>query len=227
MLRLKLGNLFDELAQIIPDGLTIVEAGAFCGNDTVHMAKAWPGSTIYAFEPIIDLFAQLMANTTGYEQIIPIRAALADRIGNATFWPSEDPTKPGKHAQAGSLLKPKERLSWSEIKFNEPFNIETTTLNNWAEEEKIEQIDFLWLDLQGYELPVLQGASKLLDRISFIYMEVHFVEAYAGQKLYPEVVAWLEKHNFEVIGKDFDDTKSWFFGNILCRRKCAINKLSD
>lgn len=217
MKRLKKRNLYHELAEFIPDNITIVEGGAFHGNDTTQMARAWPNSTIYSFEPIPELFAQLTENTNRYPNIHPINRALAETNGTATFWPSENPKKPGLHAQAGSLLKPKERLTRSKIKFNDPIEVETISLDSWAKQTGIERIDFLWLDLQGYELPVLQGAKGLLPHISYIYTEVNFIEAYEGQKTYPEVAAWLADHNFEIIGKDFDDTETWFFGNILCK----------
>ncbi len=84
-------------------------------------------------------------------------------------------------SQAGSLLQPKERLKWSNIMFNEPIQIDTITLATWAEQQHIEPIDFLWLDLQGYELPVMQASKELIKHIPLIYTEVHFVEAYTGQ----------------------------------------------
>ena len=218
MLRLKKRNLFHELRDIIPDNITIVEGGAFHGHDTVQMARTWPNSIIYSFEPIPELFAKGAEQTKQYTNIHPINLALAEKEGTALFWPSENPDKPGKHSQAGSLLKPKERLKHSKIRFNDPITIETTSLDTWAKSNHITHVDFLWLDLQGYELPVLQGAENLLKNVQYIYTEVNFIEAYEGQKRYPEIVAWLEAHGFEVIGKDFDDIDDWFFGNILCKK---------
>ena len=217
MLRLKKRNLYHELAEIIPDNITIVEGGAFHGHDTVQIARAFPNSKIYSFEPIPELFAHVVETTQGYPNIHPINLALGEKDGTATFWPSENPKKPGKHSQAGSLLKPKERLQHSPIRFNEPITINAISLDTWAKQNKIDRIDFLWLDLQGYESAVLEGAKHLLPEISYIYTEVNFIEAYEGLKQYPEVVSWLAEHNFEIIGKDFDDTQTSFFGNILCR----------
>ena len=219
MLRLKKKNLYHELAEIIPDNITIVEGGAFYGNDTVQMARAWPNSRIFTFEPVPELFTQLQEKTESYKNITCINLALAEKAGTAQFWPSENPKKPGKHSQAGSLLPPKERLKFSEIRFNEPFEVPTVSLDLWAQQNGIDRIDFLWLDLQGYELPVLQGAGDLLSNVSYIYTEVNFIEAYAGQKTYPDIVKKIEAYGFEIIGKDFDNTEDWFFGNILCRNK--------
>ena len=41
----------------------------------------------------------------------------------------------------------------------------------------------LKLDVQGYELPALQGCGPLLDVMDFVYVEVSFMPLYAGQAL--------------------------------------------
>lgn len=219
MLRLKKRNLYHELAELITDVKTIVEGGTFHAHDTIQMARTWPESTIYTFEPVEELFTGVIDNTQAYPNIRPIHAALAEKNGTALFWPSENPDKPGKHSQAGSLLKPKERLKHSKIRFNEPIEVTTISLDSWVKQHDIAAIDLLWLDLQGYELPALQGAINILPHIRFIYTEVCFIEAYEHQNQYPQVVQWLSERGFEVIGKDFDDVNDWFFGNILCKNR--------
>lgn len=218
MLQLKTHNLFNQLKAIIPDNIIIVEGGAFRGHDTIAMAQTWPHSTIYCFEPVPELFAILKDNTAPFANIHCFNLALSDKNGTAQFWPSEHPKKKGIHSQAGSLLEPKERLKWSNIKFNEPFNVETITLEDWARQYNVDQIDFLWLDLQGYELPVMQAAKDLMQTVQFLYTEVHFVQAYAQHKLHTDVINWIEQQDFTLIGKDYDDSSSWFFGNVLFER---------
>jgi FkbM family methyltransferase len=219
MLQLKTHKLFEQLKEIIPDNITIVEGGAFHGHDTIKMAQAWPHSTIYTFEPVPELFAQLKQNTAPIKNIHCFNLALSDTDGTAQFWPSEHPRRKGLHSQAGSLLQPKERIKWSDITFNEPFDVPIITLDTWAEQNNIDHIDFLWLDLQGYELPVMQGSPNIMNQVKYIFTEVHFVEAYAGQKQHHDVMAWLENQGFAMIGKDYKNTSSWFFGNALFELK--------
>ncbi len=215
MLQIDKKNLFNILKELLPDNPIIIEGGAFIGNDTLRMAKTWPDGTIYAFEPIPEIFNHLYHNTKDYQNIYPIQLALGTQNGPSLFWPAQNPKKNRSPSQAGSLLPPKERLTWSDITFSEPIEIPTVTLASWVKEQQIDNIDFLWLDLQGYELPVMQASKSLIQQIPFIYTEVHFIEAYQGQAQYTEIKKWLESIGFTMIAKDFPEQPDWFFGNAL------------
>jgi FkbM family methyltransferase len=215
MLQIDKKNLFHILKELLPHNPTIIEGGAFIGNDTLRMARNWPDGTIYAFEPIPEIFRHLYHNTKGYHNIYPIQLALGNHDGPSLFWPAQNPKKNESPSQAGSLLPPKERLTWSETTFHEPIEIPTVTLASWVTEQEIDEIDFLWLDLQGYELPVMQASEEIIRQIPLIYTEVHFVEAYQGQAQYLELKKWLESIGFTMIAKDFGQEPTWFFGNAL------------
>lgn len=215
MLLLDKKNILHILKTHLPYNPIIIEAGAFKGDDTVRMAQIWPEGSIYAFEPMPDIFAQLYNNTKAYENIYPIQLALSDNNGTAQFWPSQHPTKQGTYTQASSLLAPKERLAWSNIPFTTPIQVQTITLSSWANNEQLTYVDLVWLDVQGYELPIMQASTSLIKTATLIYVEVHFIEAYQGQALYPEVKTWLESIGFTMIGKDFADQPTWFFGTAL------------
>jgi FkbM family methyltransferase len=47
---------------------------------------------------------------------------------------------------------------------------------------------FLKVDTQGYELPVLKGATGLMGRVAFIELELSLVPLYEGQVLLPEMM---------------------------------------
>jgi len=219
MKRITDNTLLHTLADYLPEDPIIIEAGAFKGKDTIRMAKQWPHGNIYAFEPVKELFDELQANCAPYTNIRCINLALADKVGECTFWPSEHPRRPGKASQAGSLLAPKERLKLSPITFGQATTVQSTTLDVWAKEEGIDHIDLLWLDLQGYELPVMQASPHLLKKTQCIWTEVHFTQAYEGQAQYQEVQQWLEMQGYTIAGKDFDEPPAWFFGNILAVRQ--------
>ena len=58
-------------------------------------------------------------------------------------------------------------------------DVQTIRLDNWAKTEGIKTVDFLWLDVQGHELPMIH-ASGVAKRAKVLYMEIHFREAYEG-----------------------------------------------
>jgi FkbM family methyltransferase len=219
MIIFKPHEIFSYVKPYLSHNPIIIEAGAFKGNDTIRLAQQWPEGTVYAFEPVPELYQQLVITTQPYPNIHCYQLALSDKNGTAEFYVSEKPTKPGKPSQAGSLLAPKERLKHSPLQFPHIIHVTTITLDSWAKENNIDHIDFAWLDLQGLELAVLQAAPTMLKTIKILYLEVGFIEGYAGQPTYPIVKQWLEKESFQEIGKDFTNTTDWFFGNCLFVRK--------
>jgi len=224
MLYIRTHTILESIKKNLPHDPIIVEAGSFTGKDSIRMAQTWPLGTIFAFEPDPLIFQELATNVTPYHNIHIFQLALSHEKGTAFFWPSEHPKKPGRPSQAGSLLPPKERLNWSNITFKTPISVQATTLSSWAQEQFISAINFLWLDLQGKELPVMQASSDIIKRTSFIFTEVHFIEAYEGQAQYQELIAWLEGQGFVMIGKDFQNTSSWFFGNTLFYNKNIVHQ---
>ena len=85
----------------------------------------------------------------------------------------------------------------------------------------IPKIDMLWLDLQGFELQVLQQSQTVLANVSVIYTEVSLIENYEKGALYGELVAWLDKRGFAVVREEI----AWKDGgNVLFVRKNRINK---
>jgi len=103
--------------------------------------------------------------------------------------------------------------------------VQVTTLDQWAAEYGVQNIDLLWLDMQGSELQALKAAPKLLSGVSVILTELEFVEAYEGQPLYLEVKAWLEEQGFVLIGGNFDFPKNpaqWFGDGLFVRRELLL-----
>ncbi|WP_210248439.1 FkbM family methyltransferase [Methylobacterium sp. WL103] len=62
-----------------------------------------------------------------------------------------------------------------------------------------EPVDFLKLDIQGFELKALQGAETLLQRTAVIHCEVSFAEIYEGQCLFSEIETFLRARGFDFI----------------------------
>jgi FkbM family methyltransferase len=197
----------------------IVEAGAYKGAETIRLAQEFPQGTIYAFEPVPELFTQLVSNTAHLKNVHCVPYALGPQTGNVALHLSERPEKPGVACQANSLLKPKERLALSPLRFEQTIQVPCFTLDDWATQANINHIDLLWLDLQGIELPLMQASPAMLKTVKVILTEVEFVEAYENQAQYPQVRAWLESQGFNMVGKDFSDNPDWFFGNALFVRE--------
>ena len=188
----------------LPENPVILEAGAHNGGDTVILAQTWPKGRVHAFEPQPLLAEQLKLTTKKYPNVQCYQIGLSNTDGEALFYDSEHDFEPGRPFASGSLLEPKIHLKYSpHVKFNKQFMVPITTINAWAKQNDVSQVDFMWLDLQGMELPALQAATDLLSKVKVIYTEVEFVEAYKGQSLYRDIKKWLETQGFELMATDF------------------------
>lgn len=63
----------------------------------------------------------------------------------------------------------------------------------------LEAVDFLKLDIQGFELPVLRHASAVLARTGVVHCEVAFAPIYAGQALFSEIEILLRSAGFYLL----------------------------
>jgi FkbM family methyltransferase len=57
---------------------------------------------------------------------------------------------------------------------------------------------FLKVDTQGFELPVLQGAEKLLRRLAGVQLETSLTELYKGQATFSELIRFMEERGFTI-----------------------------
>jgi FkbM family methyltransferase len=193
----------------------IVEAGAYRGEDTVEMAEAWSdlGITIHAFEPLPHIHTALKQWCAPYGNIHTHPYALSDTNSYKTMYISS-----GRSDASSSLLRPKEHLeNYPDVYFNHTLEVPTVTLDAWAEQNHIDRIDFLWLDLQGYESNMLKASPNILKTVKIILTEVQLCEAYSGCELYPSYKQWLDEQGFEIVRENF--LGSVKEGNVLFVRK--------
>lgn len=227
---------FDQTKEVLecvqkwlPQNPVIIDAGSYDGQDSILMAKWWPQGKIFAFEPVPQMFLKTRQNTASYANIACFPFALADVSEKKVLYIS----KTQDHiAASSSLLQPKEHLDfYPEILFPTQIEVEGVALDDWAEQQAIKHIDFLWLDMQGFELFVLKQ-SQLAARVSAIYTEVEFIEAYAGQYLYEDVCSWMQSQGFEMVGADFVEPPKpnqiknrRFWGNCLFVRSALLQQV--
>ena len=194
----------------------IVEVGAFTGNHTVQFIAYFPDAEVYAFEPVPTIYQFLCERTNHHKRVHCYQLAVSNKIGETTLFVAHNPQRPTKASSASSLHKAKNRLAFSPIVYPEVIQVKKITLDAWAVQHPILlPIDVLWIDTQGHEYYVLEGAKNLLQFVRFIHVEVHFGNPYEGQKEYQDVLEFLGNQGFIEIARDFSETQSWFFGNIL------------
>jgi FkbM family methyltransferase len=205
-----------DISLTLPDRPVIVEAGAHDGSTTVQLARIKPGATVHAFEPIPKLFGTLTHRTTGLNNVCRYQVALGDRTADVSMHVSSGATD-----AASSVLPPKDLMPIiPHLAFQEQVTVSCTTLDEWAARHGVSKVDFLWLDLQGYELSALRGGERLLRSVCSMYCEVNLIEMYAGVPLYHEVRSWLRERGFAVARVDFPNEAQ---GDVLFVRDPSLD----
>lgn len=190
-------------ARYLPNNPVIIEAGAYEGVESVGMAKKWPEGLLYCFEPIPELYNKMIFATKDCKNIKTYPYAIGNTVGFAKMYVSEYPYQPGVPSQSSSLLEPKEHLKYSDVKFSNTISVPITTFDNWAKENKIDHVDLMWLDMQGFELNALKASPDILKTVKVILTEVEHVEAYANQALFSEIKTWLEEQGFVLAARNY------------------------
>ena len=175
------------------DELVIFDVGAYVGEVAATYKRMFPQSSIYCFEPFPDSFHKL--NRLCRDASIKAhQIAFSDKEGKTTFNINVD-------LSCNSLLPPTESdfrcYSAKSIKDGE-IQVETNTLDNFCASARISCIDILKLDVEGAEVKVLEGASRMLSKqaIKLIYSEVMFIPHYDGGCMLHELTAFLNRHGY-------------------------------
>ncbi|HSW72737.1 MAG TPA: FkbM family methyltransferase [Chlamydiales bacterium] len=186
------------IAEFLPVNPVILEAGAHYGNDTLKFKQMWPEAKILCFEPNPHAFTELSAKTEGIRNIHRYPIALNNYNGFATLYlcygsNGDEPIYEG----ASSLLEPSERM---QIHYQGPkIEVPCVVLDDWCKEHQIEQIDFMWLDLEGLEIQVLQSSPKILEKVKVIYTETNFEKFRVGTTLYKHLADFLQTQGFTLL----------------------------
>ncbi len=193
------------LRKMLPANPIIIEAGAQFGEDTEWMSELWPLGKIYAFEPSPESFPELQKIAAKHNNIVATQIALSHTKGEALFYLA---------GGASSLLRPQDSFNadYFHSDVDHPIVVQVITLDEWADNNKVDTINFMWLDMEGNELNALQGALDSLKKVKLIYTEVNLQRFWDGCVQYDELKAWMEQHEFIEIWADI--VPDWH-GNVL------------
>jgi FkbM family methyltransferase len=166
----------------LPARPVVVDGGANKGNITARLLDVWPQASVVAFEPQPRL-ARKLAKRFRDNPRVAIRAmALGEQPDTLALSVLTRPT-------LSSLLAPSgihDKYAGETLDVTETLNVPVVRLD-----AVLTRVDVLKLDLQGFELPALRGASGLLPGVSAVVAETARYPLYEGQALLPELEAFL------------------------------------
>jgi len=159
------------IERILKPGMTVIDVGANHGMFSLEAAHLLKGQgIIHAFEPAPItrslLQRNLAANGLDFVKIIP--SALGDSPGTARLRIHKE--------MSGLNTLASQDITWNQktLAPDEILEVPITTLDAHVEAEGLRQIDFLKIDVEGFELGVIRGARGLLQarRITQVMLEI-------------------------------------------------------
>jgi len=160
--------LASAIRQMITSSTAVLfDVGANQGVFANQLIKAWQGMNyqLYAFEPSAKTFQILRSRVPELPFVHLVNKGMSDGAGTMDLFFD-------KEGSGLASVYPRD-LSHYHIDFSSKETIQLTTLDEFCASEKIQQIDFLKLDVEGHELAVLKGGSKMIGegRVRLIQFE--------------------------------------------------------
>lgn len=85
------------------------------------------------------------------------------------------------------------------MSFDKQIEVKTVSLDSWTKENNIEKIDLIWVDVQGAERDVIEGAKETLKNVHYFFTEYGETSTYPEAMTREETIILLNELGFEII----------------------------
>ena len=172
----------------------VLDIGANVGQFGTALRRAGFRGRIVSVEPLPGAFDALQGASAADPGWTAERAGVGARVGTLTMNVAGNSVSSSalpmldRHADAA----PQSRYVGTE-------EVEATTVDELVARHGLTPATaLLKIDVQGYELPVLEGAAATLERFAAVRTEMSLVALYDGQALLPDLLAHLGGRGFEL-----------------------------
>jgi FkbM family methyltransferase len=169
---------------------TVIDVGANEGQFAREVRAALPGTAIYSFEPLPDVFSTLQAWTKTQRDVRAFNVALGETDATMEFRICVE------HHYSSSLLRstPLNDATFPQTKNQTTAKVPVRTLDGWIEEQglALEPELLIKLDVQGYEDRVIAGGAHTFGRAAACILEVNIDALYEGQARFVDLVGKLD-----------------------------------
>lgn len=162
----------------------VFDAGANIGNHTLYWAKKTGVKKVYAFEPVEDTFEILKKNISlnylDSNKVVINNVGLGEFIGKASI-------------ETYNI----ENIGGTSIKMDNKGDLNVTTLDDYVKNNFTEdRIDFLKIDVEGFEYELLLGSKEVLTKYSPIILVESFEDKFQKVNELLESYGYKLKENF-------------------------------
>ena len=159
---------------------TIFDVGANDGDFAESCRRACPTARIHAFEPNPQTYGRLEGRFRDDRRVRTSRVALGDERTRAVLFDYEG-ARGTEHATL--TAEAFDAIYHTQMR---GVQVDVLTIDDYVAQEGLERIDYLKIDTEGHELPVLKGARQMIaDRsIGCIQFEWNSHHALRGDTFY-------------------------------------------
>jgi FkbM family methyltransferase len=172
----------------------IFDVGANIGQSVDRYHRFFPEASITSFEPVAENYAKLQQVAAGIPKARALRFALGEEFGQAKIYVPDE-------TQMSTLLpegsdQPAQAVS-------------VETFDRVREQLGVPFVDLLKMDVEGFELQVIRGASRSLgaSKVGMIYAEAGLRDDNTCHTHFGSLYAALRPYGFRSFG--LYDIKHW------------------
>jgi|CXWL01.1.fsa_nt_gi FkbM family methyltransferase len=166
---------------LIPKASIVFDVGANVGDYSGEILKIKPSVTIHAFEPDVHAFAELQKLN-----VVANNCALGDKEEKRLLYRGDEKTTHNSfyNVHAKSIA---------------PVEVPTTTLDAYCKAKTISHIDFLKIDVEGFEFSVLRGAENMIRRGAIEYIQFEFSGATIESRVFlKDFLELFNRHEYDL-----------------------------
>ncbi|MEO6231207.1 MAG: FkbM family methyltransferase [Ferruginibacter sp.] len=180
---------FNLIKSIGKQGGIAMDIGANMGYYSIWMSGYY--DMVHSFEPNNENHQRLTANisTNDIRNIIPNKSGIGSYTGNAYFTKNKDAEN---HLVVTDNGEEKEMITLD-------------TVDNYCKANNVNHIDYLKIDVEGFEYDVLLGAEKMLreKKINILQLEINRSLKFSGKT--PDALEkLLEEHGYSLASFDVE-----------------------
>lgn len=158
---LKLGLIYEEFLynnyyRFLDETSIVIEGGSFIGDQTVFLSKI--SNKVYTFEPLKPTYDLLLKNLelNNCHNVETFNKGLSEKESTVLFH-----NIPSGNLGASCFSdNPLGELDINELDGNDQIFAETTTIDSL----KLNKLDFIKLDIEGYEIKALKGGIETIKK---------------------------------------------------------------
>jgi FkbM family methyltransferase len=197
------------IQRLVKKGGIAIDIGANIGLFSVFLSKELSAKGhVYAFEPVRDTYWRMKENLVlnRCENVMTYQQAMSNKNGKAVM-----NIFPAGYGAWNTFGKPQ----FGEIKPVSKETVIVTTLDEFVRSSKIKFVDFLKIDVEGFEFDVLQGAKNTLigNKVKYLSFEISETPLVGAKRKGDDIFNILKEYGYQ--SYQFNPETSKFEGPVF------------